>query len=320
MSTNTTLPGGRLPYGYSAKNKMPVIILEEARIVKLIYQFALKGKTKREILYELNNNKTPSQSGKEFSSIIINRFFEKDRIMFYAGNSSRMPEYKPIIDMATAKKLIEKFTSEKKSRKHTHQYLLTKMDLLYCGYCHGKAASAILPSGKIQRNYYYCTTKQMYGAASGKCDEGKVVKQDDVNKKLLADIIIHAGNPNLETFFDAYKKKLDKEIKIESGAIDEQINTLLQKQYSASSEEQKNISEQISKLVGKRQTVIAPSNNLSSIREIRSAKTIGKLNMSEQRELIRKLIHRVNLFNDKIIIEYKFGLSASGNNKQTLEF
>ncbi|MDQ7818694.1 MAG: recombinase family protein [Melioribacteraceae bacterium] len=313
--------GWRMPYGYTAKDKKPFVNPKEAKIVKHIFDLALSGKSKRDILYELNNKKIPSQTGKEWSAGTLVYLFKKDKIMFYAGYiNEEKDNHEPIIDLATAKKLIAQL-SAKTLRPHRKDYLLSNLDVLHCGYCSGKAKSASLPIGdnKVMREYYLCTTRQMYGAGSGKCNNSKTVPQKAVNDLVLTDLTIHAGNNNLEKYLALYSKKVKMEVDTKSKTINRRIDSLMEKQYTVTSKKDlTETAEQLNELMQQRQVILSPFAKIVSVNDIKLAKKIKSLPLTGQRELIQKLIYRIELFSDKVIVHYNFGISANGNNKVEL--
>ncbi|MHB8840991.1 MAG: recombinase family protein [Candidatus Aquicultor sp.] len=313
--------GWRMPYGYIPKDKKPFINPKEARVVKHIFDLALSGKSKRDILYELNNKKIPSQTGKEWSAGTLVYLFKKDKIMFYAGYiNDEKDNHEPIIDLATAKKLIAQL-SAKTLRPHRKEYLLSNIEVLYCGYCGGKAKSASLPIGKdkVMREYYLCTTRQMYGAGSGKCNKSKTVQQKAVNDLVLTDLTIHASNNNLGKYLELYGKKIKTEVNARAKSINQEINSLMDKQYKVTSKKElTENAEQLNALMQQRQIILSPFAKIVSVNDIKFAKKIKSLPLQEQKGLIQKLIYRIDLFSDKIIVHYNFGISANGNNNVEL--
>ena len=310
--------GWRMPYGYTAKNKKPFINPRQAKVVKHIFDLALNGKSKREILYYLNENKIPSQTGKEWSSGTLVYLFKKDKIMFYAGYiNDEKDTHEPIIDLVTAKKLIA-LLSVKTLRPHRKEYLLSNIDVLHCGYCGGKAKSASLPIGekKVMHDYYLCTTRQMYGAGSGKCTGSRTVPQKDVNDLVLTDLIVHAGNNNLKKYLGSYCKKVKIEVDTKAVSINKGINSLMDKQYKITSKKElTEITEQLNDLMQQRQVILFPFAKIASVNDIKLTKKIKSLPLPGQKELIKKLIYRIELFSDKVMVHYNFGISANGNNK-----
>jgi hypothetical protein len=316
----TNYTGWRMPYGYTAKDKKPFINPKEAKVVKHIYELALSGRSKRDILYELNNKKVLSQTGKEWSSGTLVYIFKEEKIMFYAGYiNGEKDTHEPIIDLPTAKKLISQLIV-KTLRPHNKEYLLSNLNILHCGYCKGKAKTVSLPIGVDQmRDYYLCTTRQMYGAQSGKCNGSKVVPQTEVNETVLTDLTVHAGNINLEKFLESYTGKIKKEVDTKIKSIKSEIDILMEKQFSATSKtEIAEITEQINSFLQSRQNILAPFTMVANVKDIRTAKKIKFLPLPEQKILIKKLIYRIDLFSDKVIVHYNFGISANGDNKNEL--
>lgn len=313
--------GWRMPYGYTAKDKKPFVNPKQAKVIKHIFELALGGKSKREILYELNSKKIPSQTGKEWSSGTLVYLFKQDKIMFYAGYiNGEKDTHEPIIDLATAKKLIAQI-SVQTSRPHRKEYLLSNLDVLHCGYCSGKAKSASLPIGenRVMREYYLCTTRQMYGAGSGKCNGSKTVPQKAVNDLVLTDLIVHAGNNNLVKYLDLYSKKVKTEVDAKAKSVGREINSLMDKQYAVTSKKElTEITEQLSELMQQRQVILSPFAKIAAVNDIKLAKKIKLLPLTEQRDLIKKLIYRIELFSDKVMVHYNFGISANGKNTNEL--
>lgn len=320
MSTQTWR-GWRPPYGYAIKNKNLVIMPAEAKIVKHVFSLALKGQSKRDILYYLNKHKILSKSGKEWSSGTLSYLFKEDKIMFYAGYiKGEKAGFEPIIDLKTAKLLIKKFVGEKISRPHTKEYLLSNIDILRCGYCDGKAKSSAIPSGNKIVDYYLCSNRQMYGAQSDKCVGSKTIPQNKVNEKILTDLSIQLFNKDLENNLEVYRKRIKKIVDLQAKTVDTGIAELLDKQYSIKDrKELGGLAKTMKLLLNKRQAIVSPVAKIADLKEIKSAKRIKFLTLSEQKEIIKKLIYRINLFADKVIVEYNFGIKSDGTNTKELE-
>jgi hypothetical protein len=322
MSTSK-YTGWRMPYGYTPKNKTAAIQTKEAKVVKHIYSMFLDGKLKREILYYLNANNIKSQTGKEWSSGTLSYLFKKEKIMYYAGYINKKRDvHEPIIDLATAKKLIA-LLPEASTRPRTREYLLSNIDVLHCGYCGGRAKTQNLPIGKdrAMRDYYYCTTKQMFGARSGKCSESRTVLQKDVDNLVLTDLTVHAGNINIEKYLVAYTKQLKLDVEVKAKAINQEINSLMENQYKVTSaQDQAEIAEKLNSLMKQRQQMLSPFTKIVTAEEVKTAKRIKYLSMPEQKELIKKLVFRIDLFNDKVVIHYNFGIKNNGSNIVELRF
>lgn len=322
MST-TNYTGWRMPYGYTPKNKMAAVHTKEAKVIKKIFELALAGKPKREILYYLNTNNITSQTGKEWSSGTLSYLFKKDKIMYYAGYiNDQRDVHEPIIDLATAKKLIA-LLPEASTRPRKREYLLSNIDILHCGYCAGRAKTQNLPIGKkkVMHDYYYCTTKQMFGARSGKCTDSRTVPQKEVDDLVLTDLTIHAGNSNIEKYLEAYTKMLKLDVEVKTKTINQEINSLMEEQYSVTSGKgQAEITEKLNNLMKQRQLMLSPFAKIVTAKEVKTAKHIKFLPMAEQKELIKKLIFRIDLFNDKVVIHYNFGVKTNGSNIVELRF
>jgi hypothetical protein len=170
-------------------------------------------------------------------------------------------------------------------------------------------------------DYYYCTTKQMFGARSGKCTESRTVPQKEVDDLVLTDLTIHAGNTNLEKYIEAYTKMLKLDVEVKTKTINQEINSLMQEQYSVTSGKgQTEIAEKLNNLMKQRQLMLSPFTKIVTAKEVKTAKRIKYLSMPEQKELIKKLVFRIDIFNDKVIVHYNFGIKTNGSNIAELRF
>ena len=208
-----TYKGGKVPYGYRRDKKGYVIHLEEAEIVKRIFNMLCDGKGTLVIARELNEERIPTWTesykgleaqGKWRSNSIIaiarNEFYTGDSLYqktFMENykkcvNTGQLDQYlneadhPAIIDHATFEKANEMIKSHgeqlgrEKAVKDTKRYVFSGR--LICGLCGGH-----MRRGKDARAYYACEnhlhkrTVSLHDGAEAPCPMLPVFEQDVKN-------------------------------------------------------------------------------------------------------------------------------------------
>lgn len=305
----------RPPYGYKVSDGKLVSMPEEIRALKLIFTLALKKLSKRDIIAELNKRGIPSKTGKGWTTTNLNYVLNK--IHFHAGkDEAKRLGIPAIISEETANKIagFGYFLTKKKHRTPIKKYLLSNLNLFFCGFCGGPVKSSVAPKGK-RFEYYKCTNSQTVGRS--KCPGAKMIQQHIINDAVLTDLQIHI-NTNLVKNNKVYVRNLNSKISKEIASLESKINSLFLKQRNGIGSAGK-LNDEIEKLMLER------NNKLQQLEDVVPPDILKKVNgiknkdMDIQRELLPKVIKRIALYNGKVVVEYKFGIDSKGNNIKELE-
>lgn len=312
---------GQPPFGYSynKKEKKLVINLEQAKHLKEIFAFALKKRASfekkspslHEIAQYLNDKKVLSSRGKKWSYKTVRYLFEAEKLKFYSGYKNEQPgEWESIIDGKTAQKLIDKnvFSVAEKPRPRTRVYLLTDLDVLKCGSCGSsvKAARSITP--KRENLYYRCAAKTYRGKDA--CSDSKVWPMEAINNLVVNDLVVHISNApeKIEKYTKQFEAKRNKEAEESINKISQEIIKIIDKQNSST--DVSDITELNKKLTSK----LEEKNRLLTLKQSafdtrlvwNKAKKLNTLSVEDQKGLIKRLVKKITLSKEKLIIDYNF--------------
>jgi len=300
--------GGNPPFGYKPVNKTLVPIPEKAEIVRKVFELG-QTYSPREIA---KNNPSFGLSPRQ-----VRRIFDKAEK--YAGLTTDSQgniikaDWEPIISLAD----YEKFISGKKSRSTRPQstqstHLLTGMGIFRCGYCGRSIGTAAKTYKDARRKYYYCSAHKL---DNNICNQSRAVDLYfldrvfiDAFKSLFTHSdkvieIIKSENAFATTETERLQneqKELNRKIEklldaVENGAITFQdVSERIQKYKNRLQTIEKIILEKDSESLQKVENLIRQASE-----EIRR---FENLNFNYQKTLIRKLIRKIELYKDNLII------------------
>lgn len=305
------------PYKLSGRRQTPIVDKDELIRMQCLWKMAEKISA-RAIADELG-----------MPEIAVRRAIRDDRLLFYQALRIH-PEtgelfhcnWEPVMDSAQA----ERIRAARRTRKNGDAKrgepasLLTNLGLFFCGYC-GRPIKIHYNSKKRRdgsRLYYY-------GCQSG-CDGSRMIAQPIANKKVTRNLFGTLAN------LDQLKKYwlLEQNRKDSS----EEIKELLAQQQSQESEMQ-NLVEAIAKRIiteanahKKSAAINATLQEIEKrLQELSSFKSdepdwealsfrqndFDRLNLSDQRLLIRAAIERVAMYDSYFIVTYHFPRTAEGD-------
>lgn len=208
--------GGVLPYGYAAKNKKIVVDKEKAEIVKYIFEEYAGGRTKKELVNELNRKGLKGSLNKPFTANSFNRMLSnKKYIGVYESENGEISNdnfFPAIIDKETFDRVQEKLKQNKRmpgKQCAIVDYILTGK--LYCGCC-GSAMVGASGTSKTGSKYFYyvCSKRHKKNACHKKYEhkeelETEVIKQtlqfllDDEQLEEIAEGVLSEYSSNITT-------------------------------------------------------------------------------------------------------------------------
>jgi len=308
--------GGNPPFGYRVLNKKLVPIPREAEIVKKIFTGVALEHSPNEIEKLIIQNRL--SLGHALSARQIRRVLEKS--LKYAGLTRDSKgdiiegDWEAIITKQEREaylKTVQIRTKRPKSTQSTH--LCTGLGIFRCGHCGHSIGSAGKIYKDVKRIYYYCSSHRQ---SHTNCKESIAVDLEFLDR----------------TFVEAFKKLFVHNVDVLLELI-EGKNNLMENQIKSHKQEKQSIEAKISRLVKAvadgifdqeviKSDYINLKNRLDVLErlipevesqsraraeeDIRSlaeeVRNFESLEFGRQRYLVKALIRRVNLFNDKIEI------------------
>lgn len=198
-------PGGRVPYGYGLKDSELVINEEQAKIVRLIFNEYVKGKSPREIAAQLNARgiPTPENSRRGWARYTVYRFLRRRIYIGECPFDDIVIPCPPIIstetwELAQAIKEKNKIHSPRNTRAI---YLL--QGLLYCEECGWRmvVCTGYRKNAKGERvvtsRRYRCNTSQEFPGSFPNCDKLRYLNADRLERVVWQAIDAKLREPEL---------------------------------------------------------------------------------------------------------------------------
>lgn len=251
--------GGKAPYGYAlSPDEKNTLIIDEtaAEIVKMIFRFAVNGKSCREIAVTLNEMNIPTPA--TYANLNLSRKgpysgkWSSERVTYtlknqmYIGNmvqgttkkvnykskkSIKIPKnqwivvkntHAPIIESEVFDKVQLMIESRNRTRSRTYDYLLK--GIIFCKECgHPFGVINRVLSGNRPTLYFVCRTYQRF-TKSSYCT-CHCIRVDTVTNAILEKINEVCSRYINKNDFDEIAKKIYSEVKSQQNYVDE-INRL----------------------------------------------------------------------------------------------
>ncbi len=318
-------PGGVPPFGYqwNIAEKHLEVNKWERNIVLLIFKYALKDNlSPYNIAKSLNKyNLNSSRKGKLWTYKSVSYLFAPSRIDFYAGyQHDQKGSWEPIITSSMAAELKKKnIVTKTGSRPHKNKYLLTG-GIAHCGYCQGHIKSAYYKSAASINAYYYCSTRSVYG--KDKCPDSKTIIQGIADNIVIQTIKAQVQNlNNIQKWTAKYYSQQARDISSKVNEIDTKISSLLKGLNSIKSiDGVSKANKEIADLLAQKEKLLNLKLDRFDFNKLLAARNIEKKNIDQQKELLSSIIKKLDLFGDKIVIEFPFVISSQGSSKLEKEF
>ena len=316
--------GGHILYGYKVEDKKIIIDEKTAPAIRYLFEEYANGKSKKQIIKELNEMGYKTNQGKaiSYNSFQNNLTNIKYTGMFDNGTLQNENYYPAII----SKDLFDKV--QIKLAEHKHQPATQKAKIEYhltgkafCGYC-GSSMVGITGTSKTTKKYhYYACSKRYKEHTCKKKNEQKeylekYVVEQTLNYILTQEQIENIANGMLEKWntntTTLQIKKLEKQIE----KIDKDLDKCFDMFFNADSQElQKRMNEKSKSLEIQKQDLQEELQKLKLIKIITHTKEDVKNLLGEyldgniedinyQRKIINKFVNSVYIFDDKIAIYY----------------
>ena len=329
--------GGVLPYGYVAKNKKIVIDNEKAEIVKYIFQEYASGKTKKELVCELNKKGYKGSLNKSFTSNSFNRMLSNKKYIgiYESENGEIINEdfFPAIIDKETFERVQNKLRQNKRmpgKQGAIVDYILTGK--LYCGCCGSTMVGVSGTSKTGSKHFYYvCSKRHKKNACHKKYEhkeelETEVIKQtlqfllDDEQLEEIAEGILNEYKSNITALkikeYNRQIKKVDDLLEDCYQKFKKTKNDTLIKKINAEADflcEQKEDLEQEKKKLEIASKVNHTKQDILQYLKMFISGDFEDINY--KKKIIEYFINSVYVYDDKIAIYY----NLFGEHKITLE-
>ncbi len=316
--------GGHILYGYKVEDKKIIIDEKTAPAIRYLFEEYANGKSKKQIIKELNEMGYKTNQGKaiSYNSFQNNLTNIKYTGMFDNGTLQNENYYPAIISKDLFDKVQIKLAEHKHqpaTQKAKIEYLLTGK--AFCGYC-GSSMVGITGTSKTTKKYhYYACSKRYKEHTCKKKNEQKeylekYVVEQTLNYILTQEQIENIANGMLEKWntntTTLQIKKLEKQIE----KIDKDLDKCFDMFFNADSQElQKRMNEKSKSLEIQKQDLQEELQKLKLIKIITHTKEDVKNLLGEyldgniedinyQRKIINKFVNSVYIFDDKIAIYY----------------
>lgn len=321
--------GGTIPYGYKAIDKRYVVDEDAAKIVRYIFETYASGKRKCEIVDELNKMGVRNSKGEPFKMQSLSKMFTNTK---YIG----IYKYKDIvieggIPAIVSEELFRKCAERAVQNKHSSGKANARITYLlggkaFCGYC-GAPLTGDAGTGRSAMYYYYsCSGKKRHLEGSELCPKERESK--DALEKYVAeqaigyftdrDRIFDIAEKVIKAFSEPNEEATEiAEIEKELRTIDTELNNLVNSLSAITSPALLQRINERSTQLETRQAVLSETLNtlklnakVSTITADGFAEWIltfcsGDINDREFiAKIIDKLVHKVFVFDDKILIYY----------------
>ena len=316
--------GGQILYGYKVEDKKILIDEKTAPAIRYLFEEYANGKSKKQIIRELNEKGYKTNKGKSISynSFQNNLSNIKYTGMFDNGNLQNENYYPAII----SKELFDKVQIKLAEHKHQPATQKAKIEYLltgkaFCGYC-GSSIVGISGTSHTNKQHHYYTCSQRYkNHTCNKKNENKeylekYVVEQTLNFVLTKKQIENIANGMLEKWnknttaikikeyekqLEKIEKDLDKCFNMFFNADNEEMQKRMNEKSKSLSIEKQDIQEELKKL----KLVQVITHTKEDVKNLLAEFLDGNINDIEyQRKIINKFVNSVYIFDDKIAIYY----------------
>lgn len=313
--------GGYVLYGYKIVDKKYTIVPEDAEVVKEIFEKASRGETYLSIAKNLNERGI-RHNGKEFNASFLQKLtHNKKYIGIVETDGEVFTNIVPaIIDEETFYKSWTTSSDKKKRGSHYRrkdEYLLANK--VFCGYC-GETITSDSGTGRggVIKHYYKCSTrKRKHQQCECKVFKKEYLEDLVVSKIKTAILQSKTMEQITEYLCVAYNLTVgenqllinnEKELAKKQREIDNALNAILSgitndslKQKLNQLEEEKRILEEENiKLKIRNNSKMTPEQALDFLNKLIDFENTS---FEYKKNLINRLVKKVTVFNDKIIVQ-----------------
>ena len=316
--------GGHILYGYKVVDKKIIIDEKTAPAIRYLFEEYANGKSKKQIVRELNQKGYRTNAGKpiSYNSFQNNLSNIKYIGLFDNGYLQNDNYYPAIISKELFDRVQIKLAEHKQqpaTQKAKVEYLLTGK--AFCGYC-GSSMVGISGTSKTKKqHHYYACSKRYKEHTCKKNNENKsklekYIVEQTLNYVLTEEQIEHIANGMLKKWNTNSTATEIKEIEKRIEKIDRDLDKCFNSFFNTESAElqrrmnekaksleleKKDLQEELKKL----KLVKIITHTKEDVKNLLAEYLDGNINDIEyQRKIINKFVNSVYIFDDKIAIYY----------------
>ncbi len=288
--------GGKIPFGYDYDHQRGILVPNmDAETVREIYRLFLSGMSPNAIAVKL---------GLKYEKLVVQILKRKTNtgVILYKGEEFQ-GKHEPIIDKETYERAMEEFLHRKRGVPSDSPHLLS--GLIYCGKCNARMRYQKWGNKGYKLVCYSQQHSKPYLVHDPNCDADRIWA-DEVEEVVLDDIFsigIENEKPSKKAPIQKESQKLERKLKRLYELWSEGNDTLLsviqdceKKLEAAKAAEEKSRNMELERI-----------NKEKAIVQINSVKDVWtSLKTSEKRALVRSVIDKILIFDDKINIYYRF--------------
>lgn len=314
------------PFGYNwDKNSQSFIInKKEKDCLLFIFKLLDKGQTQKEIIRLLNEQpeKYTTRKGKSWSHTTLGFMLTTKRLQFYSGfdEQSNAGTWKAIITPEHAAKLTAQLgTGESISRPRKNIFLISDLNIAFCGYCKNTAKTSYVKRAKSKTTdyYYNCSNKERHGLTA--CPDSKLVRQHLVNDLILENVTSQRIN----------LAKIKEYTKAKEDATVISCNSLIRKLEKNAQQIIETIHASVSFTPEHAEKLKLIFNELENQFKLKTEKfdfnkfkfgRFENMDILEQRVILKNLIRSVYIYKDHLEINYYFAVTPNGDTQVSLNY
>lgn len=326
--------GGQILFGYKVEDKKILIDEKTAPAIKYLFEEYANGKSKKQIIKELNEKGYTTNKGKPIGRNSLNDNLTNIKYTGIFDNGKlRNESYYPQI---ISKDLFDKVQMKLAEHRHKPATQKAKVEYLltgkaFCGYC-GSAMVGVSGTGRNGIHNYYTCSKRWREHSCNKQNERKLnleryVVEQTLNYILTPKQIDNIANGVMAEWEKSKTNLKIKEIEKHINKIESELDKCFNLFYNTDNEDmQKRMNEKANSLTIQKQDLQSELQKVKmaqiitrtkqDIIEILSQYLDGNIDDIEyQRKIINKFVNSVYVFDDKIAIYY----NLFGNRKFSFE-
>lgn len=326
--------GGKVPFGYKIVDHRLAIDEEKAPAVRLAFEMYADGKTKSEIMREMNSRGCRTQQGNKITVAFVTRMLENQTFMGTSSFCGVKRDNPAIISPELFDKVQDLLKKNKQHHgKRTDGMYFALTGKVFCGHC-GAAMIGDSGTGKSGRNYYYysCINKKKRRACKKKSERQdwleKYVCEQTVNFVLAPKNISYISKRVAEASAADLGCGRIAELEREIARIDRQFDALTESLIKTTNPTfLKKINEKAEALTAQKEAAEKEHAALCLRRELcvtpsdvemylRSFAHGDPSDPDYRRRLINTLVNAVYVWDDKILIYYNYNVE----NNAEMEF
>ncbi len=297
--------GGRIPYGYDYDSKQGILVPnKDAEKVRMIYKLYIDGQSPQKIANTL---------GLKYERLVMQILQRKSNIGIIQYNGEEYKgRHEPIIDEATYYKAMQEMEERSKKKVNYTENLLT--GLVYCGKCGAKMRYQKWSTKGHKLVCYSQQTSKPYLVKNPDCDQTRLWAKDV--EEIVVDHILNlkmdvsnkssdsTNAPSTLEMLEARAANVSKKIRRLYDLYADSADDLLLDTIKENQKELESIKAQIENevrgkaLSDKRAAIYEKLENLKDMWEY--------MTLDEKKEILRLIIRRVVITDERINIELEF--------------